>query len=65
MRRFALLAALGPVVLGAAAVPQSPVPVGGPPPTEIVLENLDGETVQLAAARGQHAVLLVFFRGTW
>lgn len=39
--------------------------VGEAPPTGFELRTLDGELRSLAAVRGEHAVLLVFFRGTW
>ncbi len=39
--------------------------LGQPPPSAFVLESIDGATYDLAAARGEHAVLLLFFRGTW
>ena len=55
------------LVLSAPAVPgqQGALVVGESPPTSFELSNLDGEPRSLAAARGDHAVLLVFFRGTW
>lgn len=43
----------------------SNVTVGEMPPTDFVLESIDGETFDLAAARGDKPLMLLFFRGTW
>jgi cytochrome oxidase Cu insertion factor (SCO1/SenC/PrrC family) len=65
--RGALVAAAmaAAVAVSAAEAAQARVAVGEAPPSGFTLENLDGEAVSLEAARGEHPVLLVFFRGTW
>lgn len=50
---------------GSATTYQSNVIVGEMPPTDFVLESIDGETFELAAARGDKPLMLLFFRGTW
>lgn len=44
---------------------ESNLQVGEAPPTALVLESIDGDTHDLAQARGERPLLLLFFRGTW
>lgn len=58
------------LLLSTALAASSPAPgtaleVGSLPPTAFALPSAGGDSFDLAAARGRHAVLLVFFRGTW
>lgn len=39
--------------------------LGQLPPSAFSLESIDGDVYDLAAARGERPLLLLFFRGTW
>ncbi len=39
--------------------------VGQLPPSTFSLESTDGDVYDLAAARGERPLMLLFFRGTW
>ena len=52
------------IALSRAANRTAPIDVGAMAP-DFTLEAQDGRTVTLSQARGQAAVVLVFYRGSW
>ena len=44
---------------------ESNVVVGELPPTAFALTSIDGERFDLATARGEKPLLVLFFRGVW
>ena len=60
-----LVATIAVAAPGGLGVAQESVLEVGQPAPEFSLESVDGELHSLADLRGEKALVLLFFRGTW